>query len=115
MSLHDQDDLDSIAALYQRYLTLKHAYLSFNASKVSALSHVLFSPVTEIREDTFAHYQFIVKLNQESLIVALLSALLLTSMVEMIILEFVGMNYVRITMVMNGKYTKKVLMLSLMD
>ncbi len=78
-----KDGGDSIAAIYNRNLTLTQAWASFTTSAYGAYTHVIFEPLIDIKNEVWSSYTYSIVLNLSAIISGLTCGFLLSLLVEL--------------------------------
>ncbi|RBP53192.1 DUF2937 family protein [Arenicella xantha] len=75
----------NIATLYARNKQLQQALTAFSASRLSPYVQTFLNPVSEIRSQAIASYDFTIALNQDAIIAGLLTGLLIGLCLELLL------------------------------
>jgi len=78
-----KDGGDSIAAIYNRNLTLTQAWATFTASTYSAYTHVILKPLYDIKNEVWSRYTYSIILSPSAIISGLTCGFSLSLLIEL--------------------------------
>ena len=78
-----RDGGTSIAAIYNRNLTLVQAWSTFNTSTYSTYTHVILEPLTDIKNEVWRNYTYSIILNGSAIISGLCWGFTLSLVIEL--------------------------------
>jgi len=76
---------ENISSIYQRNTMLNESLLQFNKSTLSPYQAAFLSPIKDIRDEAWNSYDHSIRLNQASIIWALVLAFIFTALCELVI------------------------------
>jgi len=76
---------ESISVIYQRNTLLEQSLTHFNTSAFSPYQATFVSPITDIRDEAWRHYDHSIRLNEASIIWALGLGFIFTSICELLL------------------------------